>query len=499
MKKAIWVITTLLLSGLIPAGVAIVLKYNDLCSAAQKARFEGKFIQSIELASQASKLIPFLPPANREVRQSFSVLTNDPARILPNLINGDKWPEIQPLLADLHARLAAVIPQKALTSAESTIDKGIRKETKAQTTAALDSKQINRSIFGLAVLIELNEDIEELFLRFVEMAKNQRELPTKTFQNICRLQSCLPVKERNSPSWQSLMDRLSKQYASNTAVSVIANIKDVNVQPLRQLKKELPGELASYCSPEHVKTIYEYALDQIKAIAEQEAATAYDAQNLSDLAVKFSILANVGFGASTQETDAMKQWLNSYATWLKQEKYLTTHNLINSLRSNLPDSFHATSVRELIDTIILICQKKRGIKFSGETALTQAFQKAGFIVFPAASDKPVATFKLTTPQISHGSPSEYSSSGGYGSTATRYPATATMSGIVLNSEGRQVKQITVSNTEPTPTSISYRGSSSSSMDQYGSPTQDTIDRNAKSGLMKKMEAEIVRQAPDIRL
>jgi hypothetical protein len=284
------------------------------------------------------------------------------------------------------------------------------------------------------------------------------------------------------------------------ATSVMKNIKDVNVQPLRRFKKDFPNELEHCCSKEQAKTIYDHVLNQIKLMAEQEAATAYNAQNLSDLAVKLSILANVGFGATAQETEAMKQWLNSYATWLKQEKYLVTHSLINSLRSNVPDSFRATPEGELIDTILLICEKKRGIKFSGEQALVQAFQKAGFIVFPATSDKPVATFKLAAPQVKHGEPNYYSSSG-YGTTkATRYDSTATMSGVVINSEGRQVKQIAVYSTEPAPSSISYRSSNSSSyVDDYGSPTQDTIDRNAKSGLMKKMEAEIIRQAPGITL
>jgi hypothetical protein len=364
MKKAIWIIITLMLSGLIPASVAIVLKYNDLCSAAKKAYLKGDFIQSIESATQASALIPFLPQAGREINRSFSALTNNPARI---------------------------------------------------------------------------------------------------------------------------------------AASVIANIKDVNVQPLRRFKKELPGELASYCSPEQVKIIYDDVLKQIKEIAERKASAAYDAQNLSDLAVKLSILANVGYGATTQEADAMKQWLNSYAMWVRQEKYLTTHNLITALRSNLPDSFRETSVGELSDNILLICEKKRGIKYSGETAVTQAFQKAGFIVFPEASDKPVATFRLTAPQVKHGEPSHYSSSEYDTTTATRYPATATLSGTIVNSEGRLVKRITVSNMETTPRSLSYYGSSSSSMDRYGKPTQETIDSNAKKGLMQKMEAEIIRQVPGISL
>ena len=77
MKKVIWIIITLLLSGLIPAGVAIMLKYNDLCSVANKAYFEKNFIQSIESASQASDLIPFLPQADREIQRSLSALTDN--------------------------------------------------------------------------------------------------------------------------------------------------------------------------------------------------------------------------------------------------------------------------------------------------------------------------------------------------------------------------------------------------------------------------------------
>lgn len=505
MKKGLWVVLIITLAGILPAMTAYTFKYIDVCNASKTAYQDGLYISAIDLAQDAFDLLPFIPYPKNLQKKYYESIVNNPVDAFLNEEKDAAWPNIKNELLALSINLSPIFPENKLASDFALMVSQLQTEVENDLKQELDHKDVGSALYSLGVLSQLDygntkneqETFSDAVLNIGDQISRDDTLPLYTFIKLSRLKKELPA-QLEPPDLSRIIEdssfRLAKELANSYISSINANsIESIN---LRQYLDETNGKLEPYSNHEAIQLLNQRFAEQIQIIAANNADKTSD---LNVLVCQIAILMQSGYGSNDVEVNNLTGWLMRCNEALRRNRYRDVFFLLSKLQTICPNCSPVQEPGRTISDLIDTCKLEKGIKVPDRGNLHNIFDTEGFIVFPSTSTETVASLKLTT-EISHGDTSTYSSSGyGYSNTS-RSDATATMTAAIYNYRGRKIRTIPVYNTEKAPRSLSYYSSSSSSSGiRNAKPSQETIDENARKGLLEKLESKLIQEIRNVEL